>query len=446
MQSLYETLLACNIMEGTKTKFDKFVSTFDELLDNNPSLNAHKDRELVSSLITDIIEEADYQPEELFIYSEGGSFFKIPYAFNEAITIVIKQPKYINNFNCHVYGNKIKVYFTKRGGEIFETGSGSIGRVSTVQQETATCLVWNAYVDAVKENINLDMTDKITVKNIVSDLTASFDSEWISTFGKQVNTIIQYLESLGKNPLDYKLCRYGEKEAENSVGKAYESFIAAYTKAVEGHKDNFDPSDVILYKESARGTIVSKLKSYTGDPINNKPIFTKELFDTVLLQGISLKKIAGNKSGRYDRYNVGDGNKIEKVFKFSIDQHSNDKQIIVLCEGNFSFDNITDGDGEEIKNTPIVKLVMRSFGSGQTAIDCLIKEIKGKQSPSLGKCPARFWRKIINATKGCSLQENIEKFNEFLKGDTSSVLTGLGDIIKGSIKEGPNCFPFILLH
>lgn len=446
MQSLYEHLLNYNIMEGTKTKFDRFVSTFDELMDNNITLSAHKNRELVSNLIKDIIDEADYQPEELFIYSEGGSYFKIPYAFNEAILIVLKRPEYVDDFKCQVHGNKIKVSFTKRGGEIFETGSGSIGRVSTAQQETATCLVWNAYVDAVRENKNLDVMDKATVQNIVSDLAAAFDSEWISTFGKQVNTIMQYLESLGKDPLDYKLCRYGEKEAEDSVGKAYESFISAYTKVVEGQKDNFDPSDVILYKESSRGTIVSKLKSYASDPINNKPVFTKELFDTVLLQGISLKKIAGNKNGCYDRYNVGDGNKVEKVYKFSIDRHSNDKQVIVLCEGNFSFDNVTDGDGKEIKVSPIVKLVMRSFGSGQTAVDCLIKEIKGKQSPSLGKCPARFWRNIINVPKKSSLHVNIEKFNEFLKGDTSSVLTGLGEIIKGAIKEGPNCFPFILLH
>ena len=444
MQSLYESLL--NLMEGTTTKFDHFASTFDELMDNNLSLNAHKNRELVSKLIKDIIDEADYQPEELFIYSEGGSYFKIPYAFTEAIFTILKRPEYVEKFKTYIKGNKVKISFAKKGGEVFETGSGSIGRVSTAQQETATCLVWNAYVDAVRENKNLDVTDKITIQNIVSDLAAEFDSEWISTFGKQVNTIIQYLESLGKNPLDYKLCRYGEREAENSVGKAYESYISAYTKAIEGQKDNFDPSDVILYKESERGSIVSKLKSYVSDPINNKPIFTEELFNTLLLQGISLKKIAGNKSGRYDRYNVGEGNKVEKVHKFNIDSHSNDKQVIVWCEGNFSFDNITDGEGNEIKESPVVKLVMRSFGSGQTAIDCLIKEIKGKQSPSLGKCPARFWREIISSSKGDSLQENIENFNKFLKGNKSIILSKLGEIIKGSIKEGPNCFPFILLH
>lgn len=434
------------ITEGTSTKFDRFVSTFDKLMSINPNLVAHRNPELVSGLLNDIIEKANYRPDELFIYSEGGTYFKIPYAFNEAISLVIKEPKYVKIFKHTIKGNKFIVSFA-RGGKVFETGSGSIGRVSTAQQETATCLVWNSYINALRDNKNLDVMDKETIQNIVSDLAAGFDSEWISTFGKQVTTITQYLESIGEDPLDYKLCRYGEKEAENSVGKAYESFISSYTKAIEGQKDNFDPSDVILYKESARGAIVSKLKSYANDPINSKPIFVEELFKTHILQGISLKKIAGNKGARYDTYNIGEGNKVENVNKFNIDSHSNeDKQVIVWCEGNFAFDNITDEIGAEIDNSKTVKLVMRSFGSGQTAVDCLVKEIKGKQSPSLGKCPARIWRDIIGITKKASLQDNIKCFNQFLQGDKSKVLTGLGEIIKGAIKEGPNCFPFILLH
>lgn len=450
MKNLHESLsqLSSMVLEGTTTKFDQSTSSFDDLLKINPKLRASKDSENIREFLNDIIEIAEYNPDEMFIYSNGGDYFKIPYAFNEAIIQCMNNSNknYAKLFKISYFGKKVKISFIN-GGLIFETGSGSIGRVSTAQQETATCVVWNAYIDAMRDAKTFDINDKGFIKSLIADLAANFDTEWITTFSKQVITITNYLQSIGCNAIDYKMCRYGEKEAEDSVGKAYELFISNYTKEIGGKKDNFDPSDVLIYNEKQKTYIISKLKSYASDPVNKKEDYIKELFKEKLIQGISLKKIVGNKQGRYDMYNIGEGNKIESVTKYKIDSHSGDKQIIVLCEGKFTFDGVTDGDGNEIADSPMVRLIMRSFGAGQTAVECLIKEIKGKQSPSLGKCPARYWRDVIESPKNSTLEENITAFNKFLNsGDEMKIRAGLRDIIKGSIKEGPNCFPFILLH
>ena len=440
MKSLYQIIL-----EST-TKFEYYVSDFEDLLKKCKSLKAIQHKELLNDFLNDVISDADYKPTELFIYAPGASYFKIPYAFSDAIKQNING-KYAKQLKFTESGKKIKVYLAGAKGLLFETGSGSIGRVSTAHQEQATCIIWNTYVDFMIENKEFNINDPKFIRNLVSDLTPDFDSEWISTFAKQIICIQTYLKSIDVDPLHYKMCRYGSAEG---IGDVYQKYIDAYTKEMGGggKKDNFDPADVIVYRVADIGESRSALSSYCNNPVDSKEKYINELFNTHMLKGLSLKKIRGNqKEAKYDIYNVMDYQKIGNVTGFSDPINKNTtNQITIECKGNFNFDTITDEKGETVGQEKIVRLTMRSFGSGQTGIDCELREHKGA-SPALGKCPARFWREILSCKQKYSLEQNIECFKQFLNGKNKTIiLEGLKNIIKGAIKEGPSCFPFILIH
>lgn len=438
MKSIYQVIL-----EGeSATKFDAYTSSFDELLKLNDTLRANAPGyEFLKEFFNDVIELANYKPEELFIYAHGATYFKIPYAFGSAIKQCIGE-KYSSMLKFTESGNKIKIYPFKGRGELFETGSGSIGRVSTEHQETATCIVWNAYVDAMIENKQFDLQNTEFIKNLVSDLTSDFDSEWILTFQKQVICLVEYFKYIGVDPLNYKLFRYGDK---STIGKAYQKYIKSYIKIVKGLKDNFDPADVIAYERDSESQIASTLNSYCQNPVESKKKYITDLFNKHLIKGLSLKKISGPKAARYDIYNIGCVNKCEKVNRFDYVKKAN--SITVKCWGNFNFDNITDGDGEIVGTEKYVELTMRSFGSGQTALDCALKETSKKNSPTLGKCPARFWREELDCEEGFNLHQNIDQFEIILKKTADNAMRGkLETLIKGAIKEGPLCFPFVLIH
>ena len=438
MKSLYQVILESE----SATKFDAYTSSFDELLKLNDTLRVNGSIfEFLKDFFNDVIVLANYKPEELFIYAHGSTYFKIPYAFGSAIKQCIGT-KYSDLLRFTESGNKIKVYPFKGKGLLFETGSGSIGRVSTEHQETATCVVWNAYVDAMVENKQFDLQNTEFIKNLVSDLTSDFDSEWISTFQKQVICLTEYFEYIGVDPLDYKLFRYGDKSA---VGKAYQKYIQSYVKAVEGKKDNFDPADVVAYDKNQESQIASMLNSYCKTPVESKESYINELFNEHLIKGLSLKKISGPKAAKYDIYNIGGANKCEKVNSFTYIRKPN--SITIQCKGNFNFDNITNGDGDVVGNEKYVELTMRSFGSGQTAVDCTLKETSKKHSPTLGKCPARFWRQELGCGDKWDLHKNLKQFETMLKEtEDEKMCIKLETIIRGAIKEGPLCFPFVLIH
>ena len=439
MKTLYQILL-----EGaTATKFDLYVSTFEELRSTCKELRVNSEKyDFLNEFWEDVVKVADYKPTEFFIYAVGAQYFKVPYALGSAIKQCIGQ-KYSDKLKFSESGKKIKVNSTDSKGVLFETGSGSIGRVSTAHQETATCRVWNAYVEAMLDNKEFDINNHEFIKNLVSDITSEFDSEWISTFQKQVICIVEYLKSIDRNPLEYRLFRYDDG---SKIGNAYKTYISSYVSVMKGKKDNFDPADVIAYHKDSEAYIIGKLKKYSNTPVESKELYIKDLFNMHLIKGISLKKIPGSiKSAKYDIYNVGAANKCEKVISFTYTPKPN--YITVVCKGDFNFDNITDSEGNEIGSERVVELVMRSFGSGQTGVDCTLKETRGSKAPTLGKCPTRYWREILNCKDENDLQSYLAKFKEVLETlSKEEICTKLENMIKGAIKEGPHCFPFILIH
>lgn len=458
MKNLYDYIMEAAKNFDSSTAFNHQCDDFDELLNNSKSLIINKlgITKEVKKLCDNITSRAGFEMDNKFIYALNKPYFKIPYAYKDTVIQVLNEPDWSNKFTYNVSGNKVKVSYNKK--EIFETGSGSVGRVSTDQQESATCLVWNKYIETLENEDGWDVTNKENVKELVKDITEGFDSEWITSFTKQVLAISAYLNQKGQKSEMYKACRYGF----DVVGKAYRDYIQKYTNILGGQKDNFDPADIILYKTTNEGEIISILRSLRNmvsdenTAAESKNEYIEQLFKPGLLVGISLKKIsANNPTGNYEVFNIGEQSSICKVNKYDIVKNTKGSQLQVICNGSFDFNHTTtETGGEKINIDPVGKeskviLTMRSFGDNRTGMDVTVS-VGRKKAPALGKCPVREWKKMfdldVRDTKA-SLQECLKAMEAWLNSNNKqTTITGLDILIKAAIKAGPNCFPFVLIH
>ena len=86
---------------------------------------------------------------------------------------------------------------------------------------------------------------------------------------------------------------------------------------------------------------------------------------------------------------------------------------------------------------------MRSFGEGIVAVDAAILS---KKEPALGKCTVKIWRADLNLSQKDTLETCIDTFKYYIENNSNAMNDLLTRWIKSSIKEGPNCFPFVLIH
>lgn len=445
METLYDYLME------SESKYDQFTDDIDELLSLCPKLFLSSLRLNFPDIVDhvkDIMNQLD--DDMIYIYAPGSSIFKIQRGYNDSLVQILEN-KYKNIFTYKLSDGVVKVYYKAPGEKnirtVFQTGNGSIGRVSTDQQESATCMVWNAFVSG---QLDLDRHDRDNiVKNFVSSISEDFDKDWIRSFSKHVLVICEYLTNyIGVDPMKYKLCLSHKSNLNtepNNIGKEYEGFVKAYTKAVGGKaKDPYDPSDVVAYLNSETSSIKSLLNQYKSNPIEGKIRYKEELFDKNKVIGFSLKKITGkHKAARFDVYNDGkSADKCSGIKQFEVSKRTSDVQVVVNCQGDFNFDYTTDETGEILGSEKTVDIILRSFGSS-VAMDCTIKG----DGPTLGKCPVSVWRPIIGTDVKDSLEVCVKKFKKYLESmGKTKILIDLKKIILASIKQGEHCFPFVLIH
>lgn len=402
-------------------------------------LYIHDNAEL-QQFFLDILSENPHLSKTPFIYSQGAKYFKMPYAF----TPIIKSAAQGSQFEIQEEGGE-KISLRYKGKKIMETGRGSVDRVPTKLQENSTCLLWNICMNVgSEENVSLDKLNDIDyVKNILIDAYGE-DAEkltinWVSSFSKQITTLVKYCESLGINPKEYRMTRYGNRD---EVASSYEAMVRAYTKYVGGEgrnmKDTFDPSDVIFYKLTESKKIVGICKAGTDmvSCLAIKEQYKKDLFIPHICMGVSLKQIVSN-TGKVDVFNVHSDNLVGTIDKVQKSNSSNNG-LTLLCTGEFNFNDFVDENGSLVKNTSEVLLVMRTFGSGRVGIEV---KLNTRGCPSLGKCPVDIWRKSLDCTKDMDLESCSQKLLNAIESPDI-----IASLIKYAIKEGPHCFPFILLH
>lgn len=410
-----------------------------------------------------------------FLFATGATYFKMPYVYNDLIRETLSKLKGIK---VEESGIKIFVFYkpsdeNKKGNgiKLMETGNGSLKKIPTDLQENATCVVFNAYMDVIGKEQMIPGESEYVDKQFVEDLISgsNIDSSWIDSFVYQINTIVDYLESLDlskKEIANYRLARYGARSKKEPVSTAYSNMLRGYSSFLGGRKDAYDPTDILLFnkKEESVNQIITycnKVLDAVGsaDPnkVNDaKAEFLEKIFKENICMGISLKKLS--KLGKIELFNI-DGNDgvIKSVTGFRKPEEDDTKtqkqinkrrknNIQIYCQGDFQFSKgFTDEDGDRLNNTKEVMLTLRTFGSNIIAMDVSLP----KGGPAIGKCPVNIWRKVLEVknTEEKDINKCIEKFNQFLEtGDDKKIYEGLLNIIKGAVKEGPSCFPFILLH
>lgn len=448
-----------NINSGYKNT----TQSWDKLVSSIPKLFTIE--EDVKELIHDVIESAKFVADPLFIYRKDKNIFKISYGYSGSLEDVANTKKHKEK-GFFVTSSGIKVRLHKKGyGIVAETGCGSVNAVTVKEQETASCIVWNKFTNILREikEFNNDIFDKhLTEDNIremVTEISDKFDKEWIATYSKQVYAIWKDLESRGVNPIDFRMDRVGD--ADSAVGKAHDAMVKKYAVQMTGprsKKDAFHPGDVIVYNINETSNCIGILKGCmdmmksaagTGpacdEAKNAKDVYIKKLISTNIYHSYSLKKITiGRKDAKIGYFNVtpNTGNTCT-VDSYDYDGDTSGNNITILCGCNLCLDGMTDSDGNEITNAHGVIVTMRTFGGSDCDIDVTLNLTN---TPTFGKCPRRIWRDILNITNS-KAETSIKAFGEFLNSaNDTEIKEALKKIIQGAIKQGPNCFPFVLIY
>lgn len=422
----------------SKTLYRETTTNIDDLFKIIPIVPEIKDE--LKQILSEI--EDKEKRDITFVYNKNNRVFKIPYVFTDVIEVVIEK---YTDYEIKHFGKKVKVYHTNFG-QVFETGNGSIKNITTAEQETAFCEIWNKLC----EN-DVKLTSD-WVKTIIGDLANYVDNDWIHTWTTTANAIIGYLSDGEKKPKDYIAVRVGDNK--NIIGKTHNQFVHNYAKRVVGKsvkKDIFDPSDVILYykpkETNIKGTLGKLIDGLnTRGTSDIKKQYYDELVGNFIYVPISLKKLSSKNKHNISILNctVNSGG-TGSVNKFIIHNMENTNQINVMCTCNLCFNGMTDENGDEITSVHMVNVTMRSFDKNNSVdIDVTLNH---KNIPTLGKCPRATWRKYLNLTKSNKMEDSLTAFNEFLSTkEEEDIKTALKDIIQGAIKQGPNCLPFILIH
>ena len=175
--------------------------------------------------------------------------------------------------------------------KMFELGSGvSSTKTKTIDQEQAVCTLWNCYAESLSTetpiNLNLPLDklknafdNALNSKSNVRHEGSQWDNSWVTSYLK----VIQVLDGVIRNFLkdskkdmetinpkdisDYRMCAYGTQDEYNTgVGIAYKSFIEQFKKLYNVRKkDVFDPTDVLLYRQSKGVNIAQTLNGYKSN-------------------------------------------------------------------------------------------------------------------------------------------------------------------------------------
>lgn len=418
----------------------------------------YKDKveEFILSLI-DAYEKSGGKRKHPITWANGKDYIKLPYEFTPIIKTVINTNNFSELFTIKEKDEKkIFVDYIDNGKKLrmIETGRGSVGRIPTDLQESSTCTLFNIYMDMIDEDTDdmAQLDDLNNIKNLLIDALGvngeKFDETWLISFSHQIKSIVKFLKSFDLDVTEYRAVRYGDKK--NPVSAAYTNMISAYTKVcgtTGSRKDTYDPSDIILYDQRAIGKIESICRAGSSrddyeDPNNSdkgiKNEYINELFLSHLCMGISLKKLTG--AGRPEIFNTGSHNIVKSVNAVKeSDIIIKPNYITVKVSGNFNFDNTTIDNGEEVNNQKSILITLRSFGS--VAMDV---KMDAKGEPALGKCPVDIWRSILGVNSKTKLHDCLRAFEKFLKSSNNT--SQIQSLIQYAIKEGPHCYPFILLH
>ena len=466
--------LTTYIMEATDSSFNQVVHGMNELKEkagvklyifdkefSGKKEKTKEDKEVLECIVG-VFNRVIGQ--NVIKYSAGEkAFFKAPRELSDEIKNAFICEK-IEGVLIKGEGEKIHLYY--KGVKLMETGRGSKkDGVKTKDQEDATCLVFNVYMDSVEYDKDFNkIGDLEYIKNVLSEKfpSHSFDNIWLKCFSNQVMSLVDYLYRItgNKNIASYRLVRFDERGRHTEVSRMYTNMVKSYAKIKGMRRDVFDPTDVILFDKNKIDVIKANCKIPSDEESANqiRNNFLENCFKPRICMGVSLKKLS--KSGRIKEYNTG-SESIESIKSYEIiyPKKPTSKNIMVKCSGKFDLNETTDINKKTVKDVTNIALTLRTFSEGIVAMDATVTNATGSyEGPSLGKCPVNIWRPILGVKKNeyKDIDACMSKFKKFLGVEDDDqvldgknkrqVLDGLKELIDGAVKEGPSCFPFILIH
>lgn len=382
--------------------------------------------------------------------------------------------------------------------------SGKEKTISTKDQETATCSVWNWFngmkADGSPIDPDVDTGDNpkdlydeggltpagITTLNGALDSGKRFDEGWINTFNLQVEAIVNTLDSFdGVDKTKYVAARVGNKHSKVEI--AYTKFLDTYASLMgrlngtSTRKDSYCTTDIILYNAEKASEIISTLEEATGniteDTWEEGAQQFRDLVKSNLIIGLSLKKLT--KDCIVDKFNY-DGPKQIATSAMELEYKGPNGRTInyslhIKCKGNYGLKYY----GEDDNGKPVAKeglkemvVVFRSFGDFLMAMEIKASE----RSISLGKVPIALWtkaykgvcdyiyknKKKTGATNFKEIYKEAGIPEEFNPNDRpalqySKLCAFLGarifkdpsqvnKLIRAGIKSGTLSLPFVLMH
>lgn len=406
-----------------------------------------------------------------FMVASSGEVFKIPRYTYQAIDDT-ELPSCLTVEIGKSSPSDRAIYYQREGEKrkrIAQTGDGSAGRVSTESQESATCLIWNKFVDSLDNKQEAKfMMDRDHMEEVIGDFAADMDGSWYNSFMYQITSILDFLKSCGIKKAEdikkYRACRFGgDAYVDNTgemrtskTGKAYSKFVDNYmtllAKTVLGgqkpRKDNYDPSDIVIYKADPPGIsakmveLANLAKDY--DSANDVCDAYRKFFATNTLFGVSLKKCAGK--GTYDVFNIYPQDKNSVRITEVIDVTGKKARNCQLkVKGQFNFAGVSDPDPKKLGShlsEHDVYVTLRSFGNANAM------DIRATTGPAIGKVPVRDWTEKLNV-ESSNLDGGIKALKDLavrINNGDKDATDILAELIQGGIKNGPWCLPFVLIH
>lgn len=349
-------------------------------------------------------------------------------------------------------------------------------KVVTRDQEVATCLLFNQLVSENKFT-EFDPKNKETlaiIKSIITTVTNNFDNEWARSYIHQMNSLFKYMK--GQKIENFRMERYnGDKAYDDwEVSKVYGSLINSYTKTIGGEKDNWDPTDAILYDNTQKEKILTILKNCQAlvpqlNDENGLYNFRNEfnkLYEGFFFRGVSLKKLS--KVGVLEEFNITGKSNIE-IGNLDLQDfngkpyYEQDRTAYVIFKAKLHLNSsdtivpeITNDENPDESN-PVIenndekrfKLCIRTNGKSIACDLSLCKGNSNSTGPSLGKCSVVVWRKCLGFDRNEALKQNRiadvkARFIEAITGNNAKDI--ILEMASSAIKCGPNCLPFILIH
>lgn len=488
------------LIDGSEVKKGKTLNINKEWLANyfGEEVDSAKSVEIVNALFSEIAMNKKSKTVPCK-YAEGKKCIKISRDFNKDIIAAIdtvnnklENSLYMIEFkfsDINTIEVSIKKINTKKSLTLFCTGEGSSDRKPTTsQQESGTCVLWNRFVDDFNSSKNKDFSNYI--KNFFEDnkwkvnlneifdkeISYKFDNSWLQHFKYQITAIADAIKQLGQEPKEYKAARFGDKKDE--ICKLYTDFVKRYSRVNNNNKNVFDPSDLIIYKYNDTENINNLIRNCTNKLNNSsaaaaKQEYLNELFNTRLCMGISSKKLTSD-SVDYVLFNDSVDSSLIEEFEIQEEyvggKNGSANNIEIICQCSFKgnpeitkpskkySDTSEIGRAEPVYASDLkkIKVVVRTFGKEQVAMDCFLNNVNvNSKHPPIGKCPVGIWKNKFKEyfDNNLDLSEKL-KINDwmllfetkFLGATDKNKTEYMQDCIKGAMKYGPLCFPFILIY